>query len=74
MPSRHPTFKNHRNVKKSSGKKFGTFFAVRVIPPWGLMGVKIYLSKIFWDLRHDGAIKNALAPAVATPVKSPKKE
>ncbi len=22
--------------------------------PWGLMGVKNFLSKIFWDLRHDG--------------------
>jgi hypothetical protein len=35
----------NRNVKKSSGEKFGMFFAVRVVPPWGSMGLKIFFQK-----------------------------
>jgi hypothetical protein len=31
-----------RKVKKSLDEKFGTFFAVRVVPPWGSMGLKIF--------------------------------
>lgn len=53
MPCRHPTFKNHRKLKKSSGEKLGTFFAVGVTP-LGIDGSKKFFLKFFWVLRAGG--------------------
>ena len=54
MPGRHPTFKNHRKVKKFFREEVWDVLCCEGGPPWGLMGVKIFLSKIFWDLDDGG--------------------
>jgi len=43
----------NRKVKKSSGEKFGTFFAVGVVP-LGVDGYENFFPKIFWDLDDGG--------------------